>query len=202
MGYDIFAVACGLFGLVVGGLGLVVFWIFQAKDRDVLAETWQRYAETHALEFVPPRGEWPNRTLPRVTWTEDDARWSLEAKTSGERLRTRVVVRPHGALLGEMSLDVGPSGERELDEHPPGFAARLVDAEIDRSLLGFLQRDRAELAYQAGNLTLAWSGGELNDARLDHARDVLRRVVARLSAAHGRPRISGSSAPPRRGSAG
>jgi hypothetical protein len=184
VGYDILVVAAGIFGLVSGVIGLTIFWFFQSRDRDVLSSTWSEYATAHALEFVAPKGEWPNRTLPRVAWTEDDAAWRLEAVAAGERVRTRLVVRPHEALLGQLRCDVEITGLRDIDEKPAGFAARVLDPALERAMLGFLQRDTAELAYAAGNLTLEWSGGELNDARIDHARSVLRQAAANLARAH------------------
>ena len=74
MGYDllaaVFLVAITPFVIA----GFVLFWMVNAKDHDDVARTRRAFARARGVEFVPPVGEWPNRTAPTLAWTEDEAR--------------------------------------------------------------------------------------------------------------------------------
>jgi hypothetical protein len=52
---------------------------------------------------------------------------------------------------------------------------------VKRALLAF---DPLSLVYRGGEVSLGWTGGEENDARLDEASSVVRRVLGALAVAY------------------
>jgi hypothetical protein len=172
VGYDLLAgiaFAC-LTPLVL--LGFVVFWLVNAKDHEELAALWRRYAAARGLAFVEPEGEWPNRTSPAIAWTCAGAHLCISRRGREARVRTRLTVRPSGALLGVLSVVVDGAGGVAIQQRPPGLAARLLTDHVRRLLLGFRQQGRVTLTYRRGRVAVEWAGGEQNDARLDEARDL------------------------------
>ncbi|MBX3205702.1 MAG: hypothetical protein KF764_11585 [Labilithrix sp.] len=186
MGYEILV---ALFLTVLAPLvvlGFVVFWAMTSRERAFIEDTWRSYALARHREYLPARGEWPNRTSPSVRWLEDDLRLQLSVVGVEAGARTRLVAWPRGKLLG--SFTVGPRGRQRgtggirdaafecafaVAERPSGLAARVLDARARRALLGFRQGDDVVLAYRRGKLILEWPGRESNDARLDEAARVI-----------------------------
>ncbi|HEX3771255.1 MAG TPA: hypothetical protein VHV30_10340 [Polyangiaceae bacterium] len=162
----------------------------RSKERVELA--WQTYARRHRLTYLPSAGNWPHRSAPRIEWSEDGHAFRLEASGEETFSTTRLVARPAVAVLGEL-LVTGPAGEAARREgatpldprfivwaQPTAFAERVLTTEVKRVLLGFGPK---AFSYRRGEVTLGWAGGEENDARLDEARAVVRRVVAAMTRA-------------------
>ena len=172
MGYDLLAAAFFVLMTPVVIAGFCVFWIVNARDHEELASCWRSYARARGLDFVPPQGEWPNRTNPAVTWKTGDAELRLTTVGREAKVRTRLTVRPRAALLGSLVwvCDDASPGRVRLRERPAGFARRIVGERVQRALFALRQRDRVTLSYRRGRVTIEWPGGELNDARLDDAR--------------------------------
>jgi hypothetical protein len=177
-------------GLAFAGL----YWS-RARDRERLAEVWRSYARGRGLAFGAPSGEWPNRTSPSIRWTEDGVAYRIEARGAETSVGTRVVARPTVAIFGELFV-TRPDGEaapREGAEplgsrlivrtHPADLAARVLTDDVKRALLGF-DLGSLSLVYRRGEVSLGWAGGEENDARLDEASAVVRRVIRALAVAY------------------
>lgn len=172
MGYDLLVAVTFVILTPVVIAGFVVFWIVNARDHEELAAFWRGYAKKSGLDFVEPGGDWPNRSAPAITWSDELAELRITAIGREASVRTRLVVRPRSTLLGALSMVVdgaGP-GDVELRERPAGFGQRIVTEDMQRLLLGFRQRDRVTVRYRRGRITVEWPGGERNDARLDAAR--------------------------------
>ncbi len=178
-------------GLAFAGL----YWS-RSRDRERLAGVWRSYARRRGFTFGAPSGEWPNRTLPSILWTEDDVAYRIEARGAEASLATRIVARPSVAIFGELFV-TRPDGEAALKAgaepfgsrlvvrtHPAGFAHRVLTEDVRRALLGF-DLGSLSLIYRRGEVSLGWAGGEENDARLDEASAVVRRVVSSLAMAYG-----------------
>jgi hypothetical protein len=177
--------------VVLGGFAVV--WWSAAHDSGRLEHAWQVYARRRGMTFSAPSGEWPNRTVPLVSWVEDDgARYRIEARGREARVRTCVVARPAVAALGEIVV-TRPGGEPGIEgafeplnarlvvrARPATFAKRVLTDDVKRALLGFDLGGSLSLSYRRGDVSLGWSGGEENDARLDEARNLVRRVVRAL----------------------
>lgn len=197
MGYDLLAAIFFVFLTPFVVLGFIVFWILNARDHEELAQAWRTYARRRGLEFVEPEGEWPNRTSPAILWSEGGANVRLTAIGREARVRTRLVVRPRSALLGMAVLSLDESGARVHErEHPAGFAKRISNATVVRSLHALHQRDRITLAYRRGRVTLEWPGGEQSDSRLDDARSIAAEVVATIEAEFRAPAAAADNCPP------
>lgn len=172
VGYDLLvAIAVVVLSPLVA-VGFIVFWAMNAHDHEELASVWRGYAKKRGLDFIEPEGDWPNRTAPSIMWTSDVATLRITSVGREATVRTRLVVRPRGTLLGTlaMSIAAGGAGEVERRERPAGFAQRVVTEDVRRMLLGFRQRDRVTVRYKRGRITVEWPGGERNDARIDEAR--------------------------------
>jgi hypothetical protein len=165
-------------------VGFIVFWVVNARDHEELAAFWQRYAAARGLTYVAPTGEWPNRTAPAMTWTDEVAELRVSAVGREATVRTRLVIRPRSTLLGTlaMSIDEAGAGDVSLRERPVGFAERILTDRVRRALLGFRQRDRVTVTYRRGRITIEWPGGERNDARLDEARRVGEEIARTIDA--------------------
>ena len=192
MGYDLIG---GLLFLVLAPLvilGFIAFWKMTNLERAEIERTWEMYAANREREYVPARGEWPNRTSPSIRWRRDDIDFALSLVGLEADARTRVSARPHGRLLGSFEVLTSTtrsdeSGVRFADaafsqtfvvsERPAGVAARVLNEGARRALLGFRQGDDVALRYRRGRLILEWPGRESNDARLDEAERVLRELV-------------------------
>jgi hypothetical protein len=177
-------------GLAFAGL----YWS-RARERERLAAAWASYARGRGLTFGAPSGEWPNRTPPRIGWTEDGVVYRIEARGAEKNISTCVVARPAVAVFGELFV-TRPDGEAALREgaeplgsrllvrtHPAGFGARVLTVDVKRALLGF-DLGSLSLVYRRGEVSLGWAGGEENDARLDEASAVVRRVINALALAY------------------
>jgi hypothetical protein len=177
-------------GLAFAGL----YWS-RARDRERLAGVWRSYARGRGLAFGAPSGEWPNRTSPMIRWTEEGVAYRIEARGAERSVSTRVVARPSVAVFGELFV-TRPDGEAALREgavplgsrllvrtHPAGLAARVLTDDVKRALLGF-DLGSLSLVYRRGEVSLGWAGGEENDARLDEASAVVRRVIDALAVAY------------------
>jgi hypothetical protein len=174
-------------------LGFVGVYWGRTRARERLSDAWAAYARRRGLTFGAPSGEWPNRTPPSIQWVEDGAAYRIEARGAETTVTTRVVARPTVAVFGELFV-TRPDGEAALKAgaepllgrlivraHPAGFAARVLTGEVKRALLGF---DPLSLVYRGGEVSLGWAGGEKNDARLDEASSVVRRVLGALAVAY------------------
>jgi len=172
VGYDLLVAVTFVILTPVVIVGFIVFWAVNARDHEELASVWRGYARRRALDFIEPEGDWPNRTAPSITWSSDVATLRITAVGREASVRTRLVVRPRGTLLGTLAMSIasGGAGEIERRERPAGFAQRIVTDDVRRMLLGFRQRDRVTVRYKRGRITVEWPGGERNDARLDEAR--------------------------------
>ncbi|HEX4447686.1 MAG TPA: hypothetical protein VH044_13145 [Polyangiaceae bacterium] len=167
-----------------------IYW-GRTRDRDRLATAWGAYARRRGLTFGAPVGDWPNRTKPTVQWTENGDAYRIEAHGGETTVSTRVIGRPSIAFMGELVVarrgneGVGPGETQPLDHrlvvraHPAELAERVLTNDVKRALLGF---DPQTLFYRHGEVCLAWPGGEENDARLDEASAVVRRVLGALAA--------------------
>ena len=197
MGWEILAVLFTVVLLPLVVLGFCLFWWSTSCDRDLLARAWRAYARARRLAFVPPAGEWPNRSLPAVSWTEGEVRFRVEARGRETRLRTRVVARAPLAILGELFARSGRAGDApgirvdaaidarfHVRARPLGLASRIFTAEVRRALLGFAHGRGVTLAYVRGDVWLSWPGGDASDARLDEACAVVRAVVHAMARAY------------------
>jgi hypothetical protein len=182
-------------------LGFVAFYWARTRERERLAVAWQAYARRRGLTFAAPSGEWPNRTPPSVQWVEGDAAYRIEARGAETTVSTRVVGRPSVAVFGELFVTRADGeaasragaqplfGRLVVRAHPAGFANRVLTGEVMRAVLGF---DPLSLVYRGGEVSLGWAGGEENDARLDEASSVVRRVLDALAVAY---ETAGSNVP-------
>jgi hypothetical protein len=146
------------------------------KQGERLEVLWQAYARRRGLTFDAPSGIWPNRTPPVIRWVEEGGAYRIEAR-GAEAIATHVVARPVVALLGE--LHVTRKGQ-VLHAEPSALADRVLTPDVKRVLLGF---DPESFSCQRGEIIVKWRGGEENDARLDEASALLRRVVNSLAMA-------------------
>jgi hypothetical protein len=186
-----------LFGLIgpMFLVGFLLYWRITHLDRHRLEEIWAAYARRRGLAFVPAEGEWPNRGAPRIEWRESDARYRIEARGAESFAWTGVVAslaveatgvltfrragpKDAGAQTGDPLLDARYTVHAE----PADLVRRVLTADVKRALLGFDVGARGTLTYQHGDVRLFWAGAEENDARLDEARDVVRRVVRAFEA--------------------
>ncbi len=177
------------------GLAFAGFYWTRARDRERLAGVWRSYARGRGHAFEAPTGEWPNRTAPAISWNEADVAYRIEARGAEANVTTRIIARPAVAAFGEFFV-TRPDGEASEDApteplgvrlvvrmHPAGFARRVLTDEVKRALLGF-DLGSLSLVYWRGEVSLDWAGGEENDARLDEASAVVRRVVNALAVAY------------------
>jgi hypothetical protein len=177
------------------GLAFAAFYWSRARDRERLATAWQSYARGRGLSFGSPSGQWPNRTPPSVRWAEEGVAYRIEASGAEAEVITRIVARPAVAVFGEIFV-TRPDGEAAtkagseplggrlvVRTHPAALAARVFTDDVKRAVLGF-DLGSLSLVYRRGEVSLAWAGGEENDARLDEGSAVVRRVVNALAAAY------------------
>jgi hypothetical protein len=184
-----------VFSIVVVTPIVIVAFVFtywsRSRHHDRLTEAWRAYAGRRGRAFEPPTGSWPNRTSPAIQWSENGAAFRIEGQGAESIARTCVAARPEVAVLGEVYVTppdgaaAGREGARPLARlvvwsHPADLADRVLTAEVKRALLGF---DPTSLIYRGGEVFLRWPGGEQNDARLDEATAVVRRVLAALAEA-------------------
>lgn len=183
MGYDLLAAIFFVAMTPMVIVGFIAFWVMNARDHEELAGTWRAYAKKRGLGFVEPAREWPNRTPPVITWSEGSAELRISAIGREADVRTRLTVRPRGALLGVLVMTAPEQGtDFHVTERPGGFSRRLVTERVRRALLGFRQRDKLVIRYKRGALVLDWPGGERNDARLDEARRLGQEMAAAIEA--------------------
>jgi len=175
-------------------VGFVVYWWATHVGRNRIADIWAAYARRRGFEFVPAEGEWPNRSAPAVRWREGQAEYRIEARGTEAFVSTAVVAELAKPMDGELVLrrataaDAGSerTGDPLLDARyairaePRDLAPRLLTEDVKRALVGFDVGAGGSLAYQRGQVKLSWSGAEENDARLDEARGVVRRVLQAL----------------------
>jgi hypothetical protein len=185
-----------LIGMVVPMvlMGFILYWRVTHLDRDRIESLWAAYARGRGLDFVPAAGEWPNRSAPAVQWREPNARFRIEARGAEAFVSTGVVAHPVVPVLGELTIrratagdvDAVLTGDPLIDAtflvraSPRELAGRVLTPDVKRALLGFDVGQRGSLVYQSGTVRLSWAGAEENDARLDEARAVVRRVVVAL----------------------
>ena len=174
-------------------LGFVAFWVFHHRERAEIERAWERFAAAREREYVPARGEWPNRTSPAVVWTAADVGFELQAIGPESGARTRLVARPRAKLLGRFTIERAP-GRRRSGLGDPAFDAKFAvsdDADLASSVLGvagrrrvlaFCQGDAIALRYARGRLVLEWPGREPNDARLDEAERLLAELARNVDA--------------------
>jgi len=177
---------------IVAMLFIGIYWS-RTKDDHRLAGVWQAYARKRGHTFGAPSGAWPNRTPPTIEWIEKGDVFRIEARGLEAIASTQVIARPTVAALGELLVtpSTGEASRREgavpLDgrlvvwAQPAGFADRILTLAVKRALLGFHPQS---LTYRRGEVSLAWAGGEENDARLDEASAVVRRILDVLAEVH------------------
>lgn len=180
MGYDLLAglLFAALAPLVA--LGFVAYWVVTARDREDHASVLARWASSRGLDYVAPEGEWPNRTSAAVVWSHKGTEMRVSILGRESKAKTRLTVRPRSALLGELvaAPDRDTGATLRSRSRPAAFAARVLDPQVTRAVLGFCQRDRVVLTYRRGRFQLEWPGREANDARLDAARRVGELLAA------------------------
>jgi hypothetical protein len=177
------------------GLAYAGYYWSGARSRERLAGVWESYARGRGMAFGAPSGEWPNRTPPSIRWTEDGVAYRIEARGREAGLTTHLVARPAIAVFGELFV-TRPDGEAARKAgaeplggrlvartHPATLADRVLTDDVKRALLGF-DLGSLSLVYRRGEVSLEWAGGEENDARLDEASAVVRRVVSALALAY------------------
>jgi len=201
MGYEILVALFMTVLLPLVVLGFIAFWAMNSRERAFIEDTWRSYAVSRHREYVPARGEWPNRTSPSVRWAADGLRLELSVVGAEASARTRLVAWPRGKLLGTFTVgpkarhggmangisDVAFQSAFSVIERPAGLAARVLDDRARRALLGFRQRDDVVLAYRRGKLILEWPGRESNDARLDEGTRVIRELARSVDDAFRHP---------------
>jgi hypothetical protein len=189
-------------------LGFVVFWSLVSRERAFIEDTWRSYALARHLEYVPARGDWPNRSSPSVRWLNGDLRLRLSVVGVEGNARTRLVAWPRDKLLGTFMVRQKRRRSEEnggihdpafecafaVSSRPQGLAARVLSERARRALLGFWQRDDVVLTYRRGKLILEWPGRESNDARLDEAARVMGELARGVEDAfsHPAPAAAGS----------
>lgn len=184
MGYDLVAavlfVAITPFVLV----GFVLFWIVNARDHEELATLWRDFAKRRGLELDAPEGEWPNRTAPALSWTDEGTQFRLTTVGREARVRTRLSVRPRSALLGTFAMELAERGTHATlrAERPARFSERIVTTGIMRALLGFKQHGSLVVRYRRGRVIVEWPGGERSDARLDEAMRLGTEIARTIDA--------------------
>jgi hypothetical protein len=177
------------------GLAFAGYYWSGARSRERLAGVWASYARGRGLAFDAPSGEWPNRTAPGIRWTEGGVAYRVEARGREASVTTRVVARPEVAVFGEIFV-TRPDGEAAQKAgakplggrlvvwtHPTGLADRVLTDDVKRALLGF-DLGSLSLVYRRGEVSLGWAGGEENDARLDEATALVRRIVSAFALAY------------------
>jgi hypothetical protein len=171
---------------------LIAFWWFTASSRRGLEVLWKGYAERRRRTFIPPTGEWPNRTPPAVGWWDEDVEYSIEARGDETLYATEVAARPTVAVCGAFVLrpqlggggapvgDVLIDSRFAVESRPAGLAKEILTEDIVRALVGFDVGRAGSLRYDRGGVRLVWPGAEQSDARLDEACSVVRKVVGAL----------------------
>jgi hypothetical protein len=215
------------FALVLGAVltAFAASWWSDARGLTHLERAWESYARRRGVAFAPPSGEWPTRSPPILYWEEGDGvRYRIEARGREAVTRTILVARPALAVFGELVVrrpivaaadDMGWApldGRLVVRARPAQFAERVLTQDVKRALCGFDLGGDLSLVYAKGDVVLGWSGGEANEARLDEAREVVRRVVEALGGAYSTtdppdpspwpallPARRGAPSPPRRG---
>jgi hypothetical protein len=184
VGYDLLAAIFAICMTPFVIAGFCVFWVVNARDHEELASCWKAYARTRSLEFIAPRGEWPNRSAAAIAWESGEAELRLTTIGREAKVRTRLTVKPRATLLGSLVWICDESFEDRvrLQERPEGFARRIVGQRVERALLSLRQRDRVTLSYRRGRITVEWPGGERSDARLDDARRLGEEVASTIDA--------------------
>lgn len=199
MGYDlVLGILYVLLAPFVFG-GFVLVYVHGHRKRRALEEVWRAQAERRGRGFVASSGQWPERTSPRVEWTEAGLAFRLEMVSLGRVVHTRLLVVPDGTFAGRVY--VGPEGAGPPGLEPVGsatndrrfssvFAARarpvalgeaLLDADVRNALVTFRQGAAVSLRYRKGQLVLLWPGVETNEARVDEAVRLLVASAARLT---------------------
>lgn len=180
---------------IVSLVFLAVYWR-GTVGHDRLSRAWEAYARRRGHAFEAPTGDWPNRTFPSVVWSEEGAAYRIAARGAEGPSSTRVAARPAIAIVGELKVARASGDAARTDgarpfaaglvvwDQPQGFADCVLTPEVTRAFLGF---DAKALSYQRGEVWLEWQGGEENDARLDEASAVVRRVLGALAASRQAP---------------
>lgn len=196
MGYDLFGIALALLSVVGAIVFLVVRNRLRRRDEGDMSSLWAEYARARGFAFVPPEGEWPNRSVPRVIGNDDDLQIVLVRE--GELVVTRMELRPTESMLGRMHVTTRASTgnlphvvltEDVLDlalsvfSKPPQLAVTVITTEVARALSGFRMGGALSFEYERGRIVLEWNGGERNAARLDEARRVVEIVDRAMSSA-------------------
>lgn len=177
MGYDLLA-AIGfvlLTPLVIAGFA--AFWFLTHHERTTLERDWRAFAERRDRTYEEAEGEWPNRTSPAVTWTNDGVRYRLESRGREARVWTRLYAWPDVKVLGVVGVRArgGRIAVRSIR-----VARGVLTPELSRRLVAFSQGEEVTFSYRRGRLLVEWPGRESNDARIDEAERVLEAAVSSL----------------------
>jgi hypothetical protein len=202
VGYDLFVIALIVLSIVAAILFVVARDRLRRRDEGDVSSVWSDYARERGLTFVPPEGEWPNRSVPRLSGNDGDLQVVLVRE--GEEVVTRMELRPKESLLGRMHVTTADTAgapnlprvvleETVLDpalsvfSKPPQLAETVVTSDVARALSGFRMGGDLSFEYERGRIVLEWKGGERNGARLDEARRVVELIDRAMSAAFVRP---------------
>ena len=197
MGYDIFVIALMVLSVIAAILFVVARDRLRRRDEGDVSSVWSDYARERGFTFVPPTGEWPNRSVPRLSARDGDLQVVLVRE--GEQVLTRMELRPRESLLGRMHVTTESSAAANLPEvvlteevldpalsvfsKPPQLAETVITSEVARALSGFRMGGDLSFEYERGRIVLEWKGGERNGARLDEARRVAEMIDRAMSAA-------------------
>jgi hypothetical protein len=198
VGYDILAIA-----LLIVSVTVATGWILardgmRRGDEVEVGRVWASYARARGLVFEDGEGEGPARTLPRVL--SDDLQ--ITVIRDGERLATRLVLRPRHAMLGRLvvttdddaaDLPAIPLDSQTMDAalhvfaSPKTIVASVLSNDVVRALSGFRMGGFLRFEYGRGRVALEWKNGELNAARLDEARRLATLIADAVNDAFERP---------------
>lgn len=177
MGYDLLAAIGFLLLTPLVIAGFVAFWMLTHHERTALEDDWRALAERRDRTYEEAEGEWPNRTSPAVTWTDDGVPYRLECRGREARVWTRLYAWPDAKVLGVVGAR---TREGRIAVTSIRVARGVLTPELSRRLLAFSQRQEVTFSYRRGRLLLEWPGRESNDARIDEAARVLEVALASL----------------------
>jgi len=200
MGYELLVAFFLSVTLPLTVLGFIAFWAMNHNERLDLEDTWESFARRRNRDYVPARGDWPNRTSPAVRWEQNARSFELKVRGVESGARTSVSTAPRERLLGDFTLRSSSSSSSSprnktndpffdaafaiTHERPRHVALRVFgeNKPVRQALLSFWLHDDVELRYKRGRLFLEWPGRESNEHRIDNAEQTLTIIAAAIEA--------------------
>lgn len=179
MGIEILVFALAIVVTLLVLVGFVAFWVSGHADQEDLGRFFVSYARARGLMCSGLRGEWPNRSWPVLSWSDEHARYRLALRPGEQPSATFVEVWPHDAILGRAEGVFGAS-LRATEELPQGLLSSVFSPEVLHLCACFRQGDTLSLRIDRGKAQLEWPGAERNDARLDEARALATALAASM----------------------